>query len=307
MKRPTDGAPHYTIYKVTENTELLPFVMQKMNGISRSKAKSILSGNGVKVDNRTESHFDFLLRPGMQVEVSKRKRHDEQTNQFFHIIYEDNWIIVIDKAPNVLSMAVGKNDINLKSLLDFYFAESKQLCTAHVVHRLDRDTSGVMIYAKSSKVQQILENNWKELIIDRRYIAVVCGQMEHKDGRVENWLKDTKQFVTFSSNVDNGGKYAVTDYHTISVGKAYSLVELQLQTGRKNQIRVHLQDINHPVVGDHKYGCTEDPIGRLGLHAFRLHFFHPVTHEAMSFETPYPENFIQLLKSSTIKQGFIDK
>jgi 23S rRNA pseudouridine1911/1915/1917 synthase len=292
-----NDAPRFMTFKVTEEKNLLEFIMQKLDGISRTKAKAILSGNGVKVNNRTESHFDFKLMPGMTVEISKRRdKFTDHKNPYYHIVYEDRWIIVIDKEPNVLSMGVGKKSTNIKDLLDEYLYQTEQPCTAHVVHRLDRGTSGLMIYAKSVDVQQDLEHSWKETIIDRRYIAVVCGQLEPKDGQVANWLMENKHFITYSSNVDNGGKYAITDYHTLETGKNYSLVELRLQTGRKNQIRVHMQDLQHPVVGDFKYGCEENPIGRLALHAFRLYFYHPVTHQVMKFETPYPEKFTRLLK-----------
>ena len=292
-----NNAPRFTTFKVTEEKGLLEFLMQKLDGISRTKAKAILSGNGVRVDNRLESHFDFKLKPGMTVEISKRRdKFAEHKNPYYHIVYEDRWIIVIDKEPNVLSMGVGKKSTNIKDLLDEYLYQSGQPCTAHVVHRLDRGTSGLMIYAKSVDVQQDLEHSWKDTIIARRYIAAVCGQLEPKDGQVANWLMENSRFITYSSDIDNGGKYAITDYHTIETGKQYSLVELKLQTGRKNQIRVHMQDLRHPVVGDLKYGCEENPIGRLALHAFRLYFYHPVTHQAMKFETPYPEKFIRLVR-----------
>lgn len=292
-----DNESRFTTFKVTEEKGLLEFMMQKLDGISRTRAKAILSGNGVKVNNRIESHFDFGLKPGMTVEISKRRdKFSDHKNPYYHIVYEDRWIIVIDKSPNVLSMGVGKKSTNIKDLLDNYLYQTEQPCTAHVVHRLDRGTSGLMIYAKSVDVQQDLEHTWKETIIDRRYVAVVCGQIEPKDGEVSNWLMENKRFITYSSNVDNGGKFAITDYHTIESGKSYSLVELKLQTGRKNQIRVHMQDLQHPVVGDFKYGCEENPIGRLALHAFRLYFYHPVTHQAMEFETPYPDKFLRLVR-----------
>src|SRR5574344_2178972 len=295
-----NNAPRFTTFKVTEEKGLLEFLMQKLDGISRTKAKAILSGNGVRVDNRLESHFDFKLKPGMTVEISKRRdKFAEHKNPYYHIVYEDRWIIVIDKEPNVLSMGVGKKSTNIKDLLDEYLYQSGQPCTAHVVHRLDRGTSGLMIYAKSVDVQQDLEHSWKDTIIDRRYIAVVCGTIEPRDGQVANWLMENKHFLTYSSDVDNGGKYAITDYHTIEAGPIYSLVEMKLQTGRKNQIRVHMQDLQHPIVGDLKYGCDINPIGRIALHAFRLNFYHPVTHQVMKFETPYPDKFVRLVKRNS--------
>jgi 23S rRNA pseudouridine1911/1915/1917 synthase len=276
---------------------LLDFVMKCLDGISRNKAKAILSGNGVAVNNRVETHFDFRVHQGMEVKISKsRDKHREIPNPYYHIVYEDRWIFVINKEPNVLSMSIGKKGTDIKTLLDMYLEQSAQPCTAHVVHRLDRGTSGLMIYAKSVEVQQALEHNWHESIIDRRYIGVVEGQMETKDGRIESWLQDDSRYVTHSSPVDNGGKYAITDYHTLEAGRHYSLVEFRLETGRKNQIRVHAQDIQHPIAGDIKYGNGDNPIGRLALHAYRLFFYHPVTHKQMNFETPFPDKFLRLVK-----------
>ena len=137
----------------------------------------------------------------------------------------------------------------------------------------------------------MFEEDWKNTVYDRRYVAIVGGVVEKADGIVESWLKDNKAFVTYSSPTDNGGKFAQTYYKTLISHKGYSLMELTLQTGRKNQIRVHMADMGHPVVGDPKYGNGDNPIGRLALHAFRLCFHHPVKLEDFEFETPFPASF----------------
>lgn len=181
--------------------------------------------------------------------------------------------------------------LNVKKVLDDYFHKSHQKCTAHVVHRLDRDTSGLMIYAKSMEVEQLLEHDWHNIVYDRRYIAVLSGQMEDNEGVIANWLKDNKAYVTYSSPVDNGGKYAVSHFHVLDRSANHSLVEFKLETGRKNQIRVHAADMNHPVCGDIKYGNGDDPIHRLALHAYVLCFYHPLTHQPMEFSTSIPVSF----------------
>ena len=143
----------------------------------------------------------------------------------------------------------------------------------------------------------MFEEDWKNTVYDRRYVAVVCGCMEKKEGMVASWLKDNKAFITYSSPVDNGGKYAETYYRTLYSNPRYSLVELQLETGRKNQIRVHMADIGHPVVGDPKYGRSpesdayDNSLGRLCLHAYKLCFHHPIKKKDMEFETPFPKVF----------------
>lgn len=288
--------PKYTFFKVREASELLPYVMQCLDGISRSKAKAILAGGGVRVDKKNVSQHDFMLQPGMMVEISKQKPRTQFQSKFLKIVYEDAQIIVIEKNIGILSMASTQGQFCVKTILDDYFRKSRQKCTAHVVHRLDRDTSGLLVYAKTIEAEQILEHNWRQIVTDRRYYALASGEMRQKKGVVESWLKDNKAYITYSSPTDNGGKYALTHFRTLRTGNGYSLVELKLETGRKNQIRVHLQDLGHPVCGDIKYGNGDDPVGRLCLHAYRLDFYHPITNELLHFETPTPKAFLSVFK-----------
>ena len=284
----------YDHYVVKEARPLLEWLLENVPQ-SRSKIKATLQGRGVKVNGKTVSQFDMMLEPGMMVAVSETKRNQMGfKNHYVKIVYEDRWLIVVEKMPGILSMAAGHSSLNVKTVLDDYFRQSRQKCRAHVVHRLDRDTSGLMVYAKDMETEQILEHHWHELVYDRRYVAVVSGEMEEDDGTIANWLKDNKAYVTYSSPVDNGGKYAVTHFHTLARTTEHSLVEFKLETGRKNQIRVHTADMGHPVCGDTKYGNGDDPLHRLCLHAWLLCFEHPVTHEQMEFETPIPTDFRRL-------------
>ena len=284
----------YDHYIVKEARPLLEWLLENVPQ-SRSKIKATLQGRGVKVNGKTVSQFDMMLEPGMKVAVSKTKRNQMGfKNRYVKIVYEDRWLIVVEKMPGILSMAAGHSSLNVKTVLDDYFRQSRQKCRAHVVHRLDRDTSGLMVYAKDMETEQILEHHWHELVYDRRYVAVVSGEMEEDEGTIANWLKDNKAYVTYSSPVDNGGKYAVTHFHTLARTTDHSLVEFKLETGRKNQIRVHTADMGHPVCGDTKYGNGDDPLHRLCLHAWLLCFEHPVTHEQMEFETPVPTDFRRL-------------
>ena len=281
----------YDHYVVKEARPLLEWLLENV-AQSRSKIKATLQGRGVKVNGKTVSQFDMMLEPGMKVAVSKTKRNQMGfKNRYVKIVYEDRWLIVVEKMPGILSMAAGHSSLNVKTVLDDYFRQSRQKCRAHVVHRLDRDTSGLMVYAKDMETEQILEHHWHELVYDRRYVAVVSGEMEEDEGTIANWLKDNKAYVTYSSPVDNGGKYAVTHFHTLARTTDHSLVEFKLETGRKNQIRVHTADMGHPVCGDTKYGNGDDPLHRLCLHAWLLCFEHPVTHEQMECETPVPTDF----------------
>ena len=232
----------------------------------------------------------------MKVTVSRTKKATPFKSRYIKIVYEDRYLIIVDKSAGVLSMAAGQSSVNVKSILDSYLENSGQKCRAHVVHRLDRETSGLLVYAKDMETEQILEHNWHDMVYDRRYVAVVSGEIVDEGGTISSWLKDNSSYVTYSSPVDNGGKYAVTHFHVLNRTTTHSLVEYKLETGRKNQIRVHSADIGHPVCGDLKYGNGDNPIGRLCLHAYMLCFYHPVTRERMEFNTPIPQTFKQLFK-----------
>ena len=279
------------VREVKQPSKLLEFVMQTLDGISRNKAKSILAHGGVTVDERVQTHVDFPLDEGSVVKIRRHARPSSMTSPHYRIVYEDRWVVVVDKQQGVLSMPVGAGSLNMKSLLDRHFAESRQRCTAHVVHRLDARTSGLMVYAKSVEIQQQMTADWHSTIIDRRYVAVVDGIMEEPQGRIESWLHDTDSMVVVSSPVDDGGKWAATEWELVEQAPQRALLFLHLLTGRKNQIRVHMADIGHPVVGDGKYGHQDDPGNRMCLHAFRLAFHHPVTGEPLYFETPIPRYF----------------
>ena len=285
----------YDQYVVDREAPLLDWMLSVLPG-SRTKIKAILQGRGIKVDGKQITQFDFPLKPGMKVSVSKSKKNDTFKSRYVNIVYEDRWLIVVEKKVGILSMAAGHSSLNVKSVLDDYFKRTRQKCNAHVVHRLDRDTSGLMIYAKDMQTEQLLERDWHGTVFDRRYVAVVSGEMEEDEGTIANWLKDNAAYITYSSPVDNGGKYAVTHFHTLKRTTEHSLVEFRLETGRKNQIRVHTSDMGHPVCGDIKYGNGDDPLHRLCLHAYVLCFYHPVTGKPMEFETPIPAQFRSLFK-----------
>ena len=285
----------YDQYVVDREAPLLEWMLSALPG-SKTKIKAVLQGHGIKVDGKQVTQFDFPLKPGMKVSVSKSKKNDTFKSRYVNIVYEDRWLVVIEKKIGILSMAAGHSSLNVKSVLDDYFKRTRQKCTAHVVHRLDRDTSGLMIYAKDMQTEQLLERDWHGTVYDRRYVAVVSGEMEEDEGTIANWLKDNAAYVTYSSPVDNGGKYAVTHFHTLKRTTEHSLVEFRLETGRKNQIRVHTSDMGHPVCGDIKYGNGDDPLHRLCLHAYVLCFYHPVTGKPMEFETPIPAQFRALFK-----------
>lgn len=292
-QRPDD----YDHFRVEQPAPLLDWLLQHVHHLSRSKVKATLQGHGIRVDGKVVTQFDYPLKAGQKVTVSRTKQNNSIfKNRYVKIVYEDQYLVVIEKNVGVLSMAAGHSSLNVKAILDDYFKQTRQKCTAHVVHRLDRDTSGLMVYAKDKRTELLLEDDWHNIVYDRRYVAVVSGEMRETDGVIANWLKDNKAYFTYSSPVDNGGKYAVTHFHVLARSPRYSLVEYRLETGRKNQIRVHSADMGHPVCGDVKYGNGDDIIGRLCLHAYILCFYHPVTHRRMEFATPIPPAFRTVFK-----------
>ena len=282
---------------VNRDGKLLEWLLENVKGLSKSKIKQTLQGCGIKVESKVITKFDYPVSPGMKISVSRTKRNNDIfKSRYVKIVYEDRYLVVVEKNIGILSMAAGHSTLNVKTVLDDYFKKSRQKCMAHVVHRLDRDTSGLMIYAKDKQTEMLLEQDWHHIVYDRRYVAVVSGVVEALEGTIANWLKDNKAYITYSSPVDNGGKYAVTHFHVLGQNNDYSLVEYKLETGRKNQIRVHSADMGHPVCGDIKYGNGDDSIGRLCLHAYVLCFYHPITHTPMTFETPIPTSFRKLIK-----------
>lgn len=298
------AANHYTDYPVKQSCELLQFLMTYIEGISRTRAKELLSQRMVYIDKEIITQYNYMLKPGQLVQIAKNRHKHDLVSRWVRLVYEDAFIIVVEKKEGILTNAVpGDRRENVKSILDEYVKRKSRAFAVHTVHRLDKGTSGLLVFAKRRDIQKMFTDHWKEIVSDRRYVAVVQGEMEKNAGMVQSWLRDNKMFVTYSSSIDNGGKEAITNYHTLKRKNGYSLMELKLDTGRKNQIRVHMQDLHHPIVGDFKYGSTlqqygdrHDPLGRICLHAFRLEFTHPITGEHLKFETPYPPAFLSLMK-----------
>jgi len=199
------------------------------------------------------------------------------------IVYEDKDLIVVNKKAGLLTIATDneKNKI-------------------FIVHRLDRETSGLIMFAKDSRMQGLLQESWEQTISERSYLAVVDGKTRKPEAICKTYLFESKAFKVHSSQIPEKGKEAITHYSTLKSNDLYSLLKVTLETGRKNQIRVHLQDLKHPIIGDKKYGSTSNPIGRLGLHAWILAFRHPVTGEMVRFETSIPGSFLKLFSQRAI-------
>jgi len=210
------------------------------------------------------------------------------------ILYEDKEIIVINKPSNLLTIGTEKDkDNNLYRKVSDYVKKQHKSNKIFIVHRLDKDTSGIIVFAKSEQNKMILQRNWEKS--KRLYVALVEGKVNNS-GTIKNWLKETKTLYTYSSNTKNDGKLAITKYKPKKNNKQYTLLDIEILTGRKNQIRVHMKDISHPIVGDKKYGSKKNPIRRMCLHATYISFQHPKTKKTMEITSRYPNIFNELVK-----------
>jgi 23S rRNA pseudouridine1911/1915/1917 synthase len=296
--RKKDERTKETHLVVTEPMELMKFLLAKLSGKGRNQVKGLLSRGQVSVDGKAITQYNHPLETGKRVVINWSQIVKEEKISGLNILYEDTDLIVIDKQAGLLSIASDKEKIDTAyHILTDHVRRSNPKNRIFVVHRLDRDTSGVMMYAKNEKVKHVLQDSWQDSVLDRRYIALVEGSVHKAEGTITSWLKESKTLTMLSSPTPNGGQKAVTHFKVLQKSSAYSLLEVRLETGRKNQIRVHMQDIGHSIVGDKKYGSTQNPIGRLGLHALVISFHHPTTGELMHFETKIPGKFLQVFKS----------
>lgn len=291
-KKSNKVAPKALNYTVEQEQKLLPFLIQVVPK-SRNAVKGILSRGQVAVNGVPTTKHDQLLTVSDVVEIlTNQAAKDDSDLMGLSIMYEDEAIIVIDKEAGVLSMAAkDKKETTAFSELSTYVRKANRGNRVFIVHRLDRDTSGVMVFAKSEEVKNQMQENWEETVQERGYVALVEGEVHKEADEITSWLKETRTFKVYSNPTDNGGQLAKTLYKRLQGNAQYSLLELKLKTGRKNQIRVHMEEIGHPVVGDKKYGASTNPIKRLGLHAVRLSLTHPTTKKQHTFISDPPNSF----------------
>lgn len=278
-------------YTVKEPTELLVFLLEKMPALSRNNVKRILANHQVSVDGAPITQFDFQLAKDDIVIVS-RNRITAKKRENLPIIYEDDEFIAINKPSGLLSVASDKikGRTAYRMLMDYVQQKDKH-DRIYVVHRLDEDTSGVMMVAKNVVIRDQLQKSWGTIVTSRGYYAIVEGKLEKKEDVLRHYLAENNLNLMYVTSNKKTGKECVTRYKVISESKDYSLLDVHIASGRKNQIRVQLGHIGHYVIGDDKYGEPSDPLKRLGLHAYELSFIHPVTKKELKFSTPMPDDF----------------
>ena len=277
-------------FPVHKQCELLEFLFEALKGQSRNSVKSVLSSKRVSIDGAPVTQFDFKLYPGDTVIISSNPIR-KKTRSNLPIIYEDNEIIVINKPSGLLSIASDKEKSSTAyRMLSDYVQQKDKHNRIFVVHRLDEDTSGVLMVAKNPEIQKALQDNWNDIVSKRGYYAIVEGQMKEKQGTVKSYLKKNAQNLMYSSK-DKNGQFSITHYKVMKESDKYSLLDVNIDSGRKNQIRVHMGDLGHNVIGDDKYGNPSNPLKRLGLHAYCLELIHPITGKKMKFTAPMPKEF----------------
>ena len=284
--------------KVQKEQILMDFLTESFPQNSRSSLKSFLLNRKVLVNDKVITKYNFALRIGDIIQIVKNAPIKKEKLNGLTILYEDASIIVVDKREGLLSIAgQDPEEETAYKLLSQYLKDKDEEAKIFIIHRLDRGTSGVMMYAKSKDVQETMQRNWVSTVTERTYIAVVEGVVEEKSGMIRSWLKEGNTFMVYSSFKDNGGQEAILNYQEIRSGKTYSMLEVSLEMGRKNQIRVQMQAIGHPIAGDKKYGAKTNPINRMALHAKTLCFIHPDNGKEMRFNVPIPSGFWQLVKT----------
>lgn len=286
--------------RVDEDGLLMEFLMRRLNGYSRTSIKSLLSHRQVWLnDSMVLSRHDDAVKKGDKISIrsSKGMMRQRLEHPLLKVVYEDEAVIVVDKGCGLLSVGTDKEkEKTAYHLLNVYMKQLGPKYRIYVVHRLDRDTSGLMVFAKTQEAQEKLQANWNDMVIERSYIAVVQGIVPDDEGVIKSYLTEDKQLRMHASPTDNGGQYAETHYEVLYRGKAYTMLKLDLATGRKNQIRVQLQAIGFPISGDKKYGGDTSPAKRLCLHAATLKFTHPLTGRPLSFTLPTPAAFQRMMK-----------
>ena len=305
MKRKQD-----TSFRVEVATKLMPFLLSKLGGMTRTSVKQLLSQRRVTVNAGIQTRHDTPLKPGDVIQVLQGRGNVELRHPKLRIIYEDDALIIVEKKNGLLTVPYNpkSSEMTAYSILKEYVRKQSKRNTVHVVHRLDRETSGVLVFAKSPELQEYMRTYWRQLVTKRTYVALVEGHFEKKDGTITTWLtEDPHTGMVYSSPKDDGGQKAVTHYKILkstTIGEEdqelpISLVELNLETGRTNQIRVHMQSIGHPVIGDRKYGHGNEysPVDRLCLHAKVLEFIHPMTEKKVRFEAATPKEMMRVFQA----------
>ncbi len=281
-------------YKVEAPSTLLQYLFDSMPERKRTNVKELLKYGQVMVDGEVQRQFDLALAAGSEVKVNLTRPFVVFYDRRLKLVYEDDDILVVNKGYGLLSMGNDKiKEGTAYSILRSYLKTKDPRNKIFIVHRLDQHTSGLMLFAKNEAAKNAMQHNWNNMVLRRQYVCVVEGKLEPAEGEVRSYLAENAQHIVYSTDNPEEGQIALTRYEAMQQANGYTLVNVELETGRKNQIRVHMKDLGHPIAGDRKYGAKTSPIHRLALHARTLRFVHPVTRKLMDFSTPVPAAFLK--------------
>lgn len=280
-------------FKVEKQTELMTYLLT-VTDYSKNKIKSLLKYQNILVNGKITTKYNHILNKNDRVEITNKRMPNIKN---IEVIYEDNEFLVVNKKPNLLTVSTEKekNRTLFANVYD-YVKELDKHNKIFIVHRLDKETSGIVLFAKNQKIKDLLQEKWNDIVTLREYQAVVEGKITPSSGEKRMYLKENKEKVVYKTNDKEQGKLAITKYKTITSNEKYSLVTLEILTGRKNQIRVAMQDLKTPIVGDKKYKAKTDPLKRLMLHATKLEFIHPITKKKYKFTSNIPNSFNTLVR-----------
>jgi len=278
---------------VEKEGELLDYLYNNID-MPKKRIKQYLTHGSIFVNNNRTTQYNYKLIPGMNIVIDTDNKNKKELP--FNILFEDEHIIVVNKPSGLLTIATAKEkDKTLYHIVREYLVSKNRNARVFIVHRLDKDTSGIVVLAKDEKTKNKLQENWNEYVSLREYVAVVHGKLKKEEDRIVQRLKETKTNLVYVSRNDEG-KEAITNYKVIKENDSYSELSIKIETGRKNQIRVAMATIGNPIVGDKKYGDPKDKESRLYLHANRLKMYYPEIKKDILFETPTPSEFKKLIK-----------
>lgn len=284
-------------FTVTKEAELLNFLLENLKDKSRNKIKAMLSHKQFKVGKDIVTQFNHVLKPADKVTVSWDGAFKKESYDGVKIVFEDDDIIVINKRSGLLSIGSDKEKKQTAyRIITHHIQQDNPVARLFVVHRLDREASGLMVFAKNKRSQMALQKSWEDTHIKNMYLAITEGTIEKDKDTISSFLRESKALIVHSSSNPKDGKKAITHYDVVKKNEFYTLLEAHLETERKNQLRVHLKSIGHVVIGDKKYEAKQNPLLRTAIHLRKLYIKHPTTNESMDFETKVPEDFLKLFR-----------
>ena len=278
---------------VEKESELLDYLYNNLD-MPKKRIKQYLTHGSIFVNNNKITKYNYKLLPGMNIIISTDNKNKKELP--FEVLFEDDYIIVVNKPSGLLTIATAKEkEKTLYHIVREYLISKNKNSRVFIVHRLDKATSGIVVFAKDEKTKNMLQENWNEYVKLREYVAIVHGKIEKEEDKITQILKETKTNLVYVSR-NNEGKEAITNYKLIKTNDLYSMISINIETGRKNQIRVAMASIKHPIVGDKKYGLKADKESRLYLHANRLKMYYPRIKKDILFETQTPNEFKKIIK-----------